>query len=386
VSRALLPAPIPEGLSALHPDVPATVFSQDFRDACLTLDRYVGAVALELAHTLHLASAEVPSATALLDERGWCQAGEPALRWLLDTLVLYGHAERTGEGWRVAAPAPATPSATLEAEAVRALPAAAPAYAVMRIAAAALPDVLAGSCRGEDALFNAGTLPLWFAYFNNDNPHYYPNNAMAALAVARAVPAGARILEVGGGAGSAAVAIATALHESGKPPASYLFTELQPAFLRRGARAAQAALGTGCTVVAKTFDINEEPATLGVEPASLDAIVGVNTLHLAVDLVATLTRLATLLRPGGVLVLGEVLRPAHTGTVHLELPFALLDSYARVKLEMELRPRPGFLTVAQWRRALAAAGYRQVSVLPAAIQRCAELYPGFYAGALVAHR
>jgi len=37
-----------------------------------------------------------------------------------------------------------------------------------------------------------------------------------------------------------------------------------------------------------------------------------------------------------------------------------------------------------WVRALEAAGFSRITVLPAQIERCAEIYPGFYAGAITA--
>ncbi len=386
MSQPLLPASIPEAIAALHADLPDHIFTPAFKDACLYLDRFVGALAVEMARDLGLAVGTTHAVDSLLAQRQWSEAGRLALRWLFETLTLYGHATPTGDGWRLEHLALPTPAAAIEAEALASHPRAAPAYEVLRTAAAALPAVLAGTVRGEDVLFGANTLSLWFSYFSNDNPHYAPTNAICAAALARALPPASRILEVGGGGGSAGLAIAAELAASGKPPAFYLFTELQPAFLRRGARLLQPALGERCTFAAKTYDINQDPAVLGIEEASLDAVVAVNTLHLASDLVPTLRRLSRLLRPGGALVLGEAMRPEHTGTVHLELPFALLDSYARVQLDEDLRPRPGFLTVRQWQRALAAAGLRDVAVLPAAIQRCAELYPGFYAGAVVGRR
>ncbi len=386
MTAARLPMPIPEALARLHADLPASVFDDAFRAACYRLDCFVGALVAELALELGLAPGEVASVESLLAQRGWQETAEVVVRWLLDTLVLYGHGDRCGAGWRLAPLTVERPSAELAADAVATLPAAAPAYEVMQRAAKALAAVLSGTCRGEEVLFNASTLALWFSYFSNDNPHYAPNNTVTAIAVARTVPAGAHLLELGGGAGSAGVAVAHALARAGKPPASYLFTELQPAFLRRGARAVHGALPPDCRLAAKVFDLNGDPGELGIAAAGLDAIVAVNTLHLATDLVPTLTRLATLLRPGGVLVLGEVMRPVHTGTVHLELPFALLDSYRRVTLDPAVRPQPGFLTVHQWRRALYLAGLAEVTVLPAAIEACATLYPGFYTAALVARR
>ena len=111
---------------------------------------------------------------------------------------------------------------------------------------------------------------------------------------------------------------------------------------------------------------------------------GVNTLHLAHDLAATLARLRTLLAPGGSLVVGELMRPTPTAPVHLELPFTLLEEYGRVPLVEGIRERPGFMSAGGWARALDAAGFGDVAVIPGQIERCSTLYPGFYCGAVSA--
>jgi SAM-dependent methyltransferase len=379
-----LPMTIPPGLEALHPDVPTGVFDETFRRACERLDAYIGALALELAGTLDL-----PVGTALgLDElfasRGWSERGRLAVGWLVETLELYGFAERAGDGWRLTGGASGAPSQVLREEAELLIPAARPAYEVLALCAAALPAVLRGELRGEDAIFGPTTLSLWFEYFSNANPHYSPSNTITALAVARAASAGCSILEFGGGGGSAGEAVLRALGDAGKPPSRYLFTELQPAFLRRGTRAVQKALPGGCELASMRFDINLDPLSQGLEPGQFDLAFGVNTLHLAHDLLATLANLRGLLRPGGALIVGELLRPGPDAAVHLELPFTLLEAYRQAPTVPGIRPRPGFMSARGWVRALEAAGFSEITLLPAQIERCAEIYPGFYSGALTA--
>jgi SAM-dependent methyltransferase len=375
---------IPPEIVELHPDLPPDLFDGPFREACERLDRFVGALALELAVRLELPTARPLAPDALVASRGWSRDGTLALRWLLETLELYGFAERTPEGWTLEAP-PGTPSsAELRAQAERVMPAARPAYEVLARCAEVLPAVLSGELRGEDALFSAATLGLWFEYFSNANPHYGPSNALTGVAAARAVSAAATILEFGGGGGSAAEALLGALNEAGKPPAHYTFTELQPAFLRRGTRAARAAAPEGCDVSSAKFDINLDPAAQGLELGACDLVLGVNTLHLARDLPRTLAGLRGLLRPGGALVIGELLRPTLDGPVHLELPFTLLAEYRDTPPIPGIRTRPGFMGARGWVRALGNAGFNRITVLPARIERCAEIYPGFYSGAITA--
>ena len=379
-----LPMTIPRSLEALAPDLPAGVLDETFRAASERLDCYIGALIREMASALDLAAGEQPDPDRLVAERAWSDGGRLAVRWLVETLELYGLTEPTSGGWRLV-PGPATaPAAELRAEAERLVPATAPAYEVLALCAAALPAMLRGELRGQDALFGPTTLSLWFDYFSNTNPHYALNNIIAGVAVARAAGTGARVLEVGGGGGSAAEAALAALTQAGKPPSGYVFTELQPAFLRRGTRAVQRVLPEGCEVRSLRFDINFDPAPQGLDGARFDVVFGVNTLHLAHDLTATLVNLRALLVPGGALIVGELLRPTPTAPVHLELPFTLLEEYGHVPLSEGIRERPGFMSASGWMRAFDAAGFSEIAVIPAQLERCASIYPGFYCGAVSA--
>ncbi len=385
MSGGRLPIAIPPEITAIAADVPADLFSDSFRSACERLDRYIGAIVSELAAELELPTDSPLTLEGLAARRGWAANGGLALRWLFEALETYGLAEASNGTWRLAPrPDALERAAALGAAAVLAVPQTAPTYRVFDLCAHALGAVLRGEARGEAALFSPATLGVWFEYFSNDNPHYAVNNALTAIALTRAVGPAARLLEVGGGGGSAALASLAALAAAGKPPASYTFTELHPAFLRRGARAVQAAAPAGCTVTTMRYDIDGDPAAQGLAGREFDAILAVNTLHLGRDLVTDLAHLRGLLRPGGALVLGELVRPQPAAGVHIELPFTLLEAYRSTPLLAGIRPRPGFLAAEGWQRALSAAGFSRVVLLPAAFARCVDLYPGFYCGALTA--
>ena len=370
----------------VHPidDLPAHLFDLAFRAACVRLDRYIGALILELAAALGLETGEVPDAATLCRARGWAAEGELAVRWLLETLTLYGHADPADGGWRFHGGAADVPSELRRDEAVSLFPDTAPAYRVFGLCASGLPAVLRGERHGEELLFNPSTLGLWFEYFSNENALYGISNRLIAVAVERAIGPGARILEVGGGGGSAAQAILQTLAAADRPPASYLFTELHPAFLRRGTRTAQAAAPLGCRVGAQRYDINLAPEEQGLRDQRFDLVVGVNTLHLAADPVGALADLRRLIEPGGALVLGELIRPEPLGPVHIELPFTLLEAYRGAPLIDGIRPRPGFIALDGWRLALQRAGFTDVAVLPRNLAGCVVDYPGFYSGALIA--
>lgn len=378
------PRPIPrEALAPLLPDVPAEVFTTDFTRACEVLDTFVGDCLRFLVHELSLAGfAGKPE--DLVHSRGYSQHGSCLVRWLFDCLQLYGLRENQGNEAQVF---PAPPPVDLEAAFARAVgesPKAEAALAVQKLATHTLPQVLAGKTTGEEVLFSLSQLDLWFSYFSNANVHYAPTNNLAALALSRAVGAKARILELGGGGGSAAEAALQALGAAKKIPDFYLFTEPHPAFLRRGSRLVRQVLPSGCQLEVRPYDVELSPEEQNLSEVSFDAIFAVNVLHLAQSPVLALKHLRTLLAPGGALVLGELIRPSFDAPVHIELPFLLLKSYQQAQAQEGIRTRPGFLCAEGWENALHAAGFTEVTFLPATLPQCLTLYPGFYCAALIA--
>ena len=375
-----LPMVIPSQDELLN-DVPVGIFDDSFRFATERLDCFIGASLGELADGLALPVGPVLTPESLLAERGYAAGNELALRWLLENLELFGYAASENHGWRLVGKRPTSSSIELRAQAESLLPATRPAYEMISLAMGALPAVLRGEMRGEDVLFGPSTMSLWFEYMSNSNIHYGANNAVTAAALVPRLSPGAKILEVGGGGGGAAQAILMAIAREGKTPSRYVFTDIHPAFLRRGTRVIQQSAVAGCEIKSERYDINLAPEEQGAQTQSFDAVVAVNTLHLARNVVLALGRLRSLLRPGGVLVIGELIRPAH-GAVPLELPFLLLEAYRQVELDPEIRPRPGFMKSEGWTTAFARAGFSDIELRPNRLAECVEGYPGFFCGAI----
>lgn len=382
MSKARLGITIP-ALSHLHSDLPAGMFDAAFRAATKRIDRFIGALAVETAAACQLAAGPQPSAQELLAQRGWVASSRWPLQWVFETLELFGQADRTASGW-VLAPVAGESSTKLRAIGEAAEPATRPAYAMMALAAEAMPRILRGEIRGEDVLFGPATMALWFEYLANTNPHYALNNTITAHALSSRLPTGARILEVGGGCGGAAEAVLHALAATGANPAEYVFTDVHPAFLRRGGRVIQQSLPPGCTLRSARADVNFEYDTQGFEARSFDAVVAVNTLHLGHDLTATLARLRRVLKPGGWLAMGELMRPGPDAGVHIELPFSLLEAYGDVALDDGVRIRPGFVPTEGWMTGLERAGFGDAALFPARLSECMVAYAGFYCGTIIA--
>jgi SAM-dependent methyltransferase len=168
--------------------------------------------------------------------------------------------------------------------------------------------------------------------------------------------------------------------------ARWRFTELVPTFARRGERAARAAAGPGTLVEAARLDMTKPWEAQGVAPGSFDAVYSVNCFHVAPDLAFVLSEARAALRPGGVAVVSECVKPgAHPPPSYVDFVFDFLTSFTDVRTEPVLRPNHGFLSPAAWRASFAAAGFRDVEVFPD-VDAVAARFPKFFVGALVARR
>ncbi|WLT31101.1 class I SAM-dependent methyltransferase [Geothrix sp. PMB-07] len=237
---------------------------------------------------------------------------------------------------------------------------------------------------GEGLLFDLSLFPLWLSYFRNENLVYLPNNLLTLLALRESLPEQARVLELGAGAGSFAQLVARQGGEEGwlSRIAEYRFTDVAPTFLRRAQRELKAA-APGLPLQFQMLDLNRPLGAQGIEPASLDAIVGINVLHVAQDLEGTLQNLRTHLKPGGRLVMGECVKPVLGQPLYLEFFFTFIRSFTDVQLDPEWRPVHGFLTPEAWEKALRHAGFGEVAFLPPP-RPLMDRFPSFNASAITA--
>ena len=255
------------------------------------------------------------------------------------------------------------------------------------------PAFFRGEKSGEEILFSPIRLPLWFRYFSNQNLLYSINNFLGAEILSRSLPiSDATVLEVGGGAGSAAEA---AIARCGRQIGRYRFTEVVPTFLRRGERAARAAAnaasvanpaGAGTEIEAFRFDMTKPWGEQSVTPSSLDAVYSVNCFHVAPDLDMVLAEAFTALKPGGAVVVSECLKPGDPfRPIYVDFVFEFLTSFTNVMTHPVRRPAHGFLTPAAWRASFETAGFTGVEVHPD-VERLGALFRNFFAGAVVARR
>ena len=319
-----------------------------------------------------------------------CRAAVP-VSWMLRHLsrrgVLARDARADGLRYRAEAVNPLDP-APIVAEQRQHDPGCLPSYVLAETAAREYPAFLHGGPSGEQILFAPARLPLWLRYFSNEHVLYAVNNHVGAVAVETWMPhRPTTILELGGGLASGATALLERLESAGRRAdlQGYRFTELVPAFLRRGQRFLEERFTDALSLTFAPLDMNRPFTEQGVAPGSVSIVYAVNTLHVAVDLAFTLGEVYRVLEPGGQLILSECVRPWPADTLYPEFVFNLLETFRSPRLHPAYRPNGGFLTPEQWRGALEAAGFWDVRILPD-ITRVRKEFPGFYVAAIGATR
>ena len=391
-------APRTEDLDTLLARIPdlaiRSLFSHEFILCAEYFDRFTIDFVLRLVRELGLTEdlAEGASAADILRRRGFAPRAEIPILWFLRKLAAAGYVDRLAaegrEAYRSRGPLPPGDPDRAEAMARALDPRSAPAFAVVRAMVEHVPAFLRGEKTGEEILFAPARLPLWFDYFSNDNLLYQINNRLGAEAVVRALPATrpASILEIGGGSGSAALAVGERLARDAALSRvnAYRFTEIVPTFLRRAERSLRARFPDAPWEFSR-LDMDGDFVAQGVTPGLYDLVYSVNTVHIAHDLAATLVRIREALKPGGVAVFSECVRPFPDQPIYVEFVFNFLENFTGVVTDQATRPNHGFLTPENWRNAFRAAGFERPEILPD-VEELARHYDSFFVAAVSARR
>ncbi len=370
------------------------LFTREFVLCAEHFDQFTVDSVLRLVHELDLTDSLVRgvSARELVGSRGFAERAVIPLRWFFRKLAAAGFLdaarERDETVYRSRGPLPVGDPDRAESQAKALDPRSLPAFAVVRAMMAHVPEFLRGEKTGEEILFSPAKLSLWFDYFSNDNLLYQINNRLGAEAVARALPSTRRatIVELGGGSGSAAVAVGERLARDGAlhRVERYVFTEIVPTFLRRAERAIKARFPE-LPVEFRKLDMNEDFPPQGVPAGIADVVYAVNTVHIARDLGATLSRIRETLKPGGAAVFSECVRPFPDQPIYVEFVFNFLENFTGVVTDPQTRPNHGFLTPENWRRAFRASGFERAEILPD-VEELARHYDAFFVAAVSARR
>lgn len=385
---------LPELLARIPDPEIRSLFSHEFILCSEEFDRFTTEVLLNLVHELGLAEPLRRGTTVpgVIAEKGWAPRAEIPVRWFFKKLAAEEHLDVEGDGQRESfkarGPLPTGDPDLAEARSRAIDPRSTPPFAVVRAMLEHVSGFLRGEKTGEEVLFSPSKLPLWFEYFSNDNLLYQINNRLGAEAVFRALPRShpATLVEIGGGSGSAALAVAerlsrdAALSRIGR----YVFTEIVPTFLRRSERALRARYPK-LLVEFQKLDMDAGFEEQGLAQGIADVVYAVNTVHIAKDLHATLVRVRETLKPGGVAVFSECVRPFEGQPIYVELVFNFLQNFTGVATDPATRPNHGFLTPENWRSAFRAAGFERPEILPD-VEELARHYDAFFVAAVSARK
>ena len=227
--------------------------------------------------------------------------------------------------------------------------------AYVRNCADRLTAIVTGRQSPLESLFPNGSFDLAIALYERSTVLRYVN-ALAASAIETVqltLPEGRmiRVLEAGGGTGGTSLSVMRALDMQNT---RYVFTDVSEAFFE----AARQRFSEYPNVELALFDLEREPAEQGYEPATFDVIVAANAVHAVRDLRATLTRLRTLLAPGGALVLVE-------STDHFawfDITTGLIEGWQI--FADDLRGDNPLLSPEKWTDALETAGFEIAQAWP----------------------
>jgi SAM-dependent methyltransferase len=368
------------------------VIDASFLRSHLLYDEFVYRLVLKVIRETGLESAirEGGSAEAIA-ARERLEVGQAVvpLDWMLRLLAARGVLEEfRGEEFRARGPLPTADLVAVRDEQLQHDPSWMPSYVLAETVAQDYPAFLRGAVVGEEVLFSPRRLRLWVDYFSNQNGLYAVNNKVGAAAVEQWLPLDSGVLvELGGGLGSGALAVLERLGAAGRLGAiqEYRFTELVPAFLRRGEQALRAHRPESVPIRFDALDMNRPFEAQGIAPSSVTAVYAVNTLHVAHDLDFTLGQILRTLRPGGWLIISECVRPYPRQAIYAEFIFNLIQTFRSPRLHPVYRPNGGFLTPDQWKGAIESAGFADTRFVPD-VMRIRRQVPDFFVSAIGAIR
>jgi NAD(P)-dependent dehydrogenase (short-subunit alcohol dehydrogenase family)/SAM-dependent methyltransferase/acyl carrier protein len=215
--------------------------------------------------------------------------------------------------------------------------------AMLRRCGPELAAVLSGIRDPLELLFPAGEIEAAERIYDA-SPFARAVNGLLGNAVASLASPGLRVLEIGGGTGGSTTAVLAHLERC----AEYVFTDISHSFLAR----AREKFERHPFFRARPLDISCEPEAQGFEPGTFDVVIAANVLHATPNLRQTLRNAASLLRPGGLLLLIE-----NTGRLRWgDLTFGLTDGMWNFT-DADLRPDYALLTERGWLDVLAAGGF-----------------------------
>lgn len=228
-------------------------------------------------------------------------------------------------------------------------------------------DLLKGTKKGIDLIYSPNNIHIINEYYDK-GLFYNVNNVLGAKVLNYEIDCrnNPTILELGGGLGGGTKQFILQRKAEGNSLTSfhYHFTDIANSMLRKIKRPLEELAGSISNYEFSKFDFNKPLHETEMKENRYDIIWAVNAIHVAYDLKFTLSELYKLLKPEGVLLIVETVRPMCCPLVQHEFVINTLDDYTNIKLDESWRPSYGFMRWNNWTKALEAAGFDQVNTVP----------------------
>ncbi|WP_307734539.1 non-ribosomal peptide synthetase [Xanthomonas albilineans] len=226
----------------------------------------------------------------------------------------------------------------------------------------ALPAVLRGERKATELLFPEGSMAWVEGIYQNNPLADYFNAQLVTRLIAylrrrlESTPAARlKLCEIGAGSGGTTASVLQQLQAYGEHIEEYLYTDLSPVFLHHAEKHYQPRAPYLRTAY---FDVERAPTAQALESGGYDVVIAANVLHATRDIAKTLRNAKALLKPGGLLLLNEVIERS----LVLHLTFGLLESWWLPQDRILRLAGSPLLACATWRSLLEAEGFAGVSV------------------------
>jgi SAM-dependent methyltransferase/acyl carrier protein len=231
---------------------------------------------------------------------------------------------------------------------------------LLRATVADTPNILSGKKSAIEVLFPLMSMRLVEPiYRNNVLADYY--NRVASLfldAILARRKSGANrkkitILEIGAGTGGTSTSLFSTLQPYGNEVV-YVYTDISAGFVQHGKGHYSGVLPE---IKFRTLDIEANPSEQYKELlGSADVVISANAVHATSDIRRAVSNIRALMKPGGVVILNEVV----AFQVYSTLTFGLLEGWWLYE-DSEIRiPNSPLLSAKTWSDVLKSCGFRSI--------------------------
>ncbi|KAF5690649.1 polyketide synthase [Fusarium denticulatum] len=191
-----------------------------------------------------------------------------------------------------------------------------PAWRLYTTCARKLPEILSGELDPLQVVFESDQADIFYSDLFRNLCADGQLNYLLDLA-SHENPA-LRVLEVGAGTGGMTGHVISALQEREKRTeglafSEYTYTDISPAFFETASQRWPDLKSQG-RITLKTLDLDRNIDSQGFEPGSYDLVIAASVLHATPYLEATIRNVLKAMKPGGRLILLEVINPDDIAT------------------------------------------------------------------------